>query len=223
MTTENVRRRIWEIGIVPVIRASSVEEARRAVEAIQLGGIPLIEITMTVPGATKIIQELTKHYGKGVLIGAGTVTNARDAESCIDAGAEFLVSPGLSIPALQVAAKRGILAIPGALTPTEVMEAREAGADVIKIFPCGSVGGPKHIKALKAPFPNAHFIPTGGVNLSNAAEYFAAGAFALGVGADLVDLKALRENNSQKIVDGARALVQAVELARPAKSQSQIV
>jgi 2-dehydro-3-deoxyphosphogluconate aldolase/(4S)-4-hydroxy-2-oxoglutarate aldolase len=220
MTKENVRKRISEIGIVPVIRAASVDEARQAVEAIQLGGIPVLEITMTVPGATKIIQELTQHYGKRVLIGAGTVTNAHDAESCIDAGAEFLVSPGLSVPALQIAARRGILGIPGALTPTEVMEAREAGADVIKIFPCSSVGGPKHIKALKAPFPDAHFIPTGGVNLSNAAEYFAAGAFALGVGADLVDLKALRENNPQIIVAGAKALVQAVQLARSARSQS---
>lgn len=218
MTTDSVRKRIGDIGIVPVVRASSVEEARRAVEAIHLGGIPVIEITMTVPDATKIIQELAKHHGNKVLIGAGTVTNARAAEQCIDAGAEFLVSPGLSIAVMQVAAKRGILALPGALTPTEVMQAREAGAEVIKIFPCSSVGGPKHIKALRAPFPDAHFIPTGGVNLSNAAEYFAAGAFALGVGADLVDLAALRDNNPEKIVAGAKALVLAVELARAARS-----
>jgi 2-dehydro-3-deoxyphosphogluconate aldolase/(4S)-4-hydroxy-2-oxoglutarate aldolase len=153
-----------------------------------------------------------------VLIGAGTVTNAKAAEECIDAGAQFLVSPGLSVATLEVAAKRGILAMPGALTPTEVMQAREAGAELIKIFPCSSVGGPKHIKSLKAPFPDAQFIPTGGVNLSNAAEYFAAGAFALGVGADLVDLAALRDNNPEKIVAGARALVLAVELARASRS-----
>jgi 2-dehydro-3-deoxyphosphogluconate aldolase / (4S)-4-hydroxy-2-oxoglutarate aldolase len=218
MTMESVRKRIWETGIVPVVRASSVEEARRAVEAIHLGGIPVIEITMTVPGATKIIQELRKHHGEKVLIGAGTVTNAKAAEECIDAGAQFLVSPGLSVAVLEVAAERGILAMPGALTPTEVMQAREAGAEVIKIFPCSSVGGPKHIKSLRAPFPDAKFIPTGGVNLSNAAEYFAAGAFALGVGADLVDLAALRDNNPEKIVAGARALVLAVELARAARS-----
>jgi 2-dehydro-3-deoxyphosphogluconate aldolase/(4S)-4-hydroxy-2-oxoglutarate aldolase len=218
MTTEIVRKRIWETGIVPVVRASSVDEARRAVEAIHIGGIPVIEITMTVPGATKIIQELRKHHGEKVLIGAGTVTNAKAAEECIDAGAQFLVSPGFSVAALEVAAKRGILAMPGALTPTEVMQAREAGAEVIKIFPCSSVGGPKHIKSLKAPFPDAQFIPTGGVNLSNAAEYFAAGAFALGVGADLVDLAALRDNNPEKIVAGARALVLAVELARASRS-----
>jgi 2-dehydro-3-deoxyphosphogluconate aldolase/(4S)-4-hydroxy-2-oxoglutarate aldolase len=218
MTTESVRKRIWETGIVPVVRASSVDQARRAVEAIHLGGIPVIEITMTVPGATKIIQELRKHHAEKVLIGAGTVTNAKAAEECIDAGAQFLVSPGLSVAVLEVAAKRGILAMPGALTPTEVMEAREAGAEVIKIFPCSSVGGPKHIKSLRAPFPDAKFIPTGGVNLSNAAEYFAAGAFALGVGADLVDLAALGDNNPEKIVAGARALVLAVELARATRS-----
>ena len=218
MTTESVRKRIWETGIVPVVRASSVDEARRAVEAIHLGGIPVIEITMTVPGATKIIQELRKQHGEKVLIGAGTVTNGKAAEECIDAGAQFLVSPGLSVGVLEVAAKHGILAMPGALTPTEVMQAREAGAEVIKIFPCSSVGGPKHIKSLRAPFPDAKFIPTGGVNLSNAAEYFAAGAFALGVGADLVDLSALRDNNPEKIVAGAKALVLAVELARAAKS-----
>jgi 2-dehydro-3-deoxyphosphogluconate aldolase / (4S)-4-hydroxy-2-oxoglutarate aldolase len=218
MSTESVRKRIWEIGIVPVVRAENAEEAHRAVEAIHLGGIPVIEITMTVPHATKIIQELAKHHGKKVLIGAGTVTNAKAAEDCIEAGAGFLVSPGLSLTVLRVAAKRGILAIPGAFTPTEVMQAREAGAEVIKIFPCSSAGGPKHIKALRAPFPDAQFIPTGGVNLSNAAEYFAAGAFALGVGADLVDLAALRSNNAEKIIAGARALVLAVELARAARS-----
>ncbi len=218
MNTETVRQRIWEIGIVPVVRASSVDEARRAVEAICLGGIPVIEITMTVPDATRIINELAKPHGKKVLIGAGTVTSGRAAEECIDAGAEFLVSPGLSVPVLQVAAKRGILALPGALTPTEVMQAREAGAQVIKIFPCSSVGGPKHLKALRAPFPDVQFIPTGGVNLANAAEYFAAGAFALGVGADLVDLSALRDNNPEKIVAGAKALVLAVELARSSRS-----
>jgi 2-dehydro-3-deoxyphosphogluconate aldolase / (4S)-4-hydroxy-2-oxoglutarate aldolase len=218
MTTARVAKRIWEIGIVPVVRAASVEEARRAVEAIHLGGIPVIEITMTVPEATRIIQELAKQYGEKVLVGAGTVTKAQGAEACIDAGAEFLVSPGLSVAVLEVAAKHGILAIPGALTPTEVMRAREAGAEVIKIFPCSSAGGPKHIRALRAPFPDAQFIPTGGVNLSNAAEYFAAGAFALGVGADLVDLTALRTNNAEKIIAGAKALVLAVELARAARS-----
>jgi 2-dehydro-3-deoxyphosphogluconate aldolase/(4S)-4-hydroxy-2-oxoglutarate aldolase len=214
---ENAINKIHEIGIVPVVRAANLDEARRAVDAICTGGIPVIEITMTVPNAPAMIQELVKHYGTSVLTGAGTVTTAKQAEICLDAGAQFLVSPGLSVPVLQTAAARGILAIPGALTPTEVMAALEAGAQLIKIFPCGSAGGPKHIKALKAPFPETRLIPTGGVNVNNAAEYLAAGSFALGVGADLVDLAAIRRNESGKIVDMAKILIDSVKLARTSK------
>ena len=173
---------------------------------------------MTVPNAPAMIQELVRQYGTSVLTGAGTVTTAKQAEICLDAGAQFLVSPGLSVPVLQTAARCGILAIPGALTPTEVMSALEAGAKLIKIFPCGSAGGPKHIKALKAPFPETRLIPTGGVNLENAAEYFAAGSFALGVGADLVDLAALRRMEPNKIIDMAKALIDAVARARASKA-----
>ena len=214
MALEDTIKRIKEIGIVPVVRAANIDEARQAINAICRGGIPIIEVTMTVPNAPAMIRELVQHYGDQVLTGAGTVTTARQAEFCLEAGAQFLVSPGLSSAVLQVAAQHGTLAIPGALTPTEVMAALEAGARVIKIFPCGSAGGAKHIKALRAPFPETPFIPTGGVNLSNAAEYLAAGSFALGVGADLVDLAALRRNESQKIVEMAKSLVETVRLAR---------
>ena len=214
MALEDTIRRIREIGIVPVIRAANLDEARQAINAICRGGIPIIEVTMTVPNAPAMIRELVQHYGDQVLTGAGTVTTARQAEVCLASGAQFLVSPGLSSAVLHVAAQHGTLAIPGALTPTEVMAALEAGARVIKIFPCGSAGGAKHIKALRAPFPETPFIPTGGVNLSNAAEYLAAGSFALGVGADLVDLAALRRNESQKIVEMAKSLVETVRLAR---------
>ena len=214
MALEDAIRRIREIGIVPVVRAANLDEARQAINAICRGGIPIIEVTMTVPNAPAMIRELVQHYGHQVLTGAGTVTTARQAEVCLEAGAQFLVSPGLSSAVLHVAAQHGTLAIPGALTPTEVMAALEAGARVIKIFPCGSAGGAKHIKALRAPFPETPFIPTGGVNLSNAAEYLAAGSFALGVGADLVDLAALRKNESQKIVEMAKSLVETVRLAR---------
>lgn len=217
MTIETAISKIHEIGIIPVVRAANVDEARRAVDAIHAGGIPIIEITMTVPNAPAMIQELVRHYGTDVLTGAGTVAAAKQAEICLDAGAQFLVSPGLSVAVLQAAARRGILAIPGALTPTEVMAALEAGAKLIKIFPCASAGGPKHIKALKAPFPETRLIPTGGVNLTNAAEYFAAGSFALGVGADLVDLAAVRRNETAKIIDMAKALIDTVRLARPSK------
>jgi len=218
VTIENAISKIQEIGIVPVVRAANLDEARRAVDAICAGGIPVIEITMTVPDAPKMIEELVRHYGTSVLTGAGTVTTAKQAAICLDAGAQFLVSPGLSVPVLQVAAQRGVLAIPGALTPTEVMAALEAGAKLIKIFPCGSAGGPKHIKALKAPFPETRLIPTGGVNVTNAADYLAAGAFALGVGADLVDLAAVRRNETAKIIDMAKTLLDAVRLARAVKS-----
>jgi 2-dehydro-3-deoxyphosphogluconate aldolase / (4S)-4-hydroxy-2-oxoglutarate aldolase len=213
---EDVIRRIGEIGIVPVVRASSVEEANRAVEAICAGGIPVVEITMTVPNAISVIRELVQRRGSDVLIGAGTVTNADQAESCLRAGAQFLVSPGFAVSVLSVARANAKLAIPGALTPTELMNAQDHGARLVKIFPCGNVGGPKYLKSLKAPFPQSSLIPTGGVNASNAAEFIAAGAFALGVGADLVDVSALREGNLEKVSTAARELVAAVASARTA-------
>jgi 2-dehydro-3-deoxyphosphogluconate aldolase / (4S)-4-hydroxy-2-oxoglutarate aldolase len=214
MNVDEVVGKIAEVGIIPVVRAASLDHARRAVDAICEGGIPILEITMTVPDAPAVIREVIRQYGSAVLTGAGTVTTAAQAEICIDAGAEFLVSPGLSAKVLRVADRRGILAIPGALTPSEIMAAQEEGARIIKIFPCGAAGGAKYIRDLRGPFPHATFIPTGGVNLTNAAEYIAAGAFALGVGSDLVDTKALHSGNSQKVVDAARAYISAVRQAR---------
>ncbi|HZR31455.1 MAG TPA: bifunctional 4-hydroxy-2-oxoglutarate aldolase/2-dehydro-3-deoxy-phosphogluconate aldolase [Terriglobales bacterium] len=214
MTRDEVIRRIGEIGIVPVVRAGSPDEASRAVEAILAGGISVVEITMTVPNAVAVIREVVRQYGKKVLTGAGTVLTAKQAESCLAAGAEFLVSPGLSLPVLRVAEAAGKLAIPGALTPTELMAASIEGAELVKIFPCGNVGGPKYLRSLRAPFPDINLIPTGGVNLSNAGDYIGAGAFALGVGADLVDTAALRNGDLQKIIGTARSLVDAVRRAR---------
>jgi 2-dehydro-3-deoxyphosphogluconate aldolase/(4S)-4-hydroxy-2-oxoglutarate aldolase len=214
MTIEDVIRRIGEIGIVPVVRAATVEDATRAVEAICAGGIPILEITMTVPNATAVIRHVMREYGNTALIGAGTVTTAEQADQCIRAGAEFLVSPGLSFPVLAVAQACAQLAIPGALTPTKLMHAHDNGAKLIKIFPCGNVGGPKYLRSLRAPFPHAALIPTGGVNISNAADYIAAGAFALGVGGDLVNATALRAGDLAKITQAARALIQAVHGAR---------
>jgi 2-dehydro-3-deoxyphosphogluconate aldolase/(4S)-4-hydroxy-2-oxoglutarate aldolase len=216
MTIDDVIRRIGEIGIVPVVRAAAVDEATRAVEAICAGGIPIVEITMTVPDATTVIRQVARQYGKDVLLGAGTVTTAPQAEQCIAAGAEFIVSPGLSFPVLAAAQACGKLAIPGALTPTELMNAQQNGAKLIKIFPCGNVGGPKYLKSLRGPFPDVALIPTGGVNAANAAEFIAAGAFALGVGAELVNAAALREGNLARIEQAARELVGAVLTAREA-------
>ena len=206
-----------EIGIVPVVRATTVAKTQPGAveEAICAGGIPVLEITMTVPNATSVIRHVVREHGSTVLIGAGTVTTAEQAEQCIRAGAEFLVSPGLSIPVLSVAQACAKLAIPGALTPTELMHAQDNGARLIKIFPCGNVGGPNYLQSLKGPFPNTPLIPTGGVNVSNAADYIAAGAFALGVGGDLVNAAALREGNLAKITEAARrASVRTVHAAR---------
>ena len=216
MTIDEVIRRIAEVGIIPVVRAATVEEATRAVQAICAGGIPVLEITMTVPNAVSVIREVVQQHGDKALVGAGTVITADQAEACIRAGAEFLVSPGLTTAVLSVARVAEKLAIPGALTPTELMNAHDHGARLVKIFPCGNVGGAKYLKSLKAPFPSAQLIPTGGVNAANAAEFVAAGAFALGVGAELVDAKALREGNLEKITASAQELVQAVNAARAA-------
>jgi 2-dehydro-3-deoxyphosphogluconate aldolase/(4S)-4-hydroxy-2-oxoglutarate aldolase len=218
MNIEETLRKIGEIGIVPVVRAASFEEARQAVDAICAGGIFVIEITMTVPNAPAVIREVVRKYGDTVLTGAGTVLNFEQARECLDAGAEFLVSPGLSVPVLHAAQASGKLAIPGALTPTELMAASLEGARVIKIFPCENMGGAKYIRALKAPFPRVELIPTGGVKLSNAAQYIAVGAFALGVGADLVNVAALRDGRAQEITDAAKKLVEAVRLARETRS-----
>lgn len=214
MTIEDVIRRIGEIGIVPVVRAATGEDAARAVEAICAGGIPILEITMTVPNAVSVIRHVIREHGSAALIGAGTVTTGEQADQCIRAGAEFLVSPGLSTRVLAVAQACAKLAIPGALTPTELMHAQDHGAKLVKIFPCGNVGGPKYLQSLRAPFPHAALIPTGGVNAANAAGYIAAGAFALGAGGDLIDAVALRAGNLAKITQAARELVQAVQAAR---------
>jgi|SRR5215469_10225257 len=214
MNPELVLRQIGEIGVIPVIRASTSQHALDAVEAIEAGGIPIAEITMTVPDAIATIREVVARCGDRVLVGAGTVSNALQARECLNAGAQFLVSPGLSVAVLEVARALGALAIPGALTPTEVMAAEEAGVRAVKIFPVGSVGGPKYIRALRGPFPDLRFIPTGGVSPANAAEYFAAGAFAIGMGGDLIDAQALREGRKHEVVQVCRAVGETVRSAR---------
>ncbi len=209
-----VRERIIEIGVVPVVRAASAREARIAADAVCEGGIPIVEITMTVPGAVEVIRELTKSGSSDVLVGAGTVLNVEAARRCLDAGAQFLVSPGLNVQVVQLAAAEGKLIMAGALTPTEVMAAWEAGSDFVKIFPCGQVGGAKYIKALKGPFPQVPFVPTGGVNLNSAAEFIEAGAVALGVGGECVQADALKSGKPEIIVENARKFLAIVKEAR---------
>jgi 2-dehydro-3-deoxyphosphogluconate aldolase/(4S)-4-hydroxy-2-oxoglutarate aldolase len=214
MNKQKVRDRILEIGIVPVVRASSAREARMAADAVCEGGIPIVEITMTVPNAVDVIRELRKSAGSNVLIGAGTVLNAEAARRCLDAGAQFLVSPGLNLKTVEFAGREDKLIMAGALTPTEVITAWEAGADFVKVFPCGQVGGAKYIKALKGPFPEVPLVPTGGVNLNTAAEFIEAGAAALGVGGELVQADALRSNKPEIVVENARKFLAIVKQTR---------
>ena len=192
MKKQEVRALIEEIGIVPVIRAGSPQEARFAAEAVWRGGIPIVEITMTVPGALGVISELVKTMPK-VLVGAGTVVNQDLAFKSFDAGAQFFVTPGFSQQTVAAAHDLDLLIMAGALTPSEVMTAWDAGVDFVKIFPCGNVGGPSYIKALKGPLPHVPLVPTGGVNLETAADYIRAGAVALGVGGELIPKEALQE------------------------------
>ncbi len=222
MDKQKVRDRITEIGIVPVVRASSPRDARIAADAVCEGGIPIVEITMTVPGAIDVIRELTKNAASEVLVGAGTVLNAEAARRCLDAGAQFLVSPGLNLQTVELAVREGKLMMAGALTPTEIITAWEAGSDFVKVFPCGQVGGAKYIKALKGPLPQVRLVPTGGVNLDTAAEFIQAGAAALGVGGELVQAEALKSNKPEIIVENARRFLAIVKQARAQMASSSI-
>ena len=222
MDKQKVRDRITEIGIVPVVRASSPRDARIAADAVCEGGIPIVEITMTVPGAIDVIRELTKNAASEVLVGAGTVLNAEAARRCLDAGAQFLVSPGLNLQTVELAVREGKLMMAGALTPTEIITAWEAGSDFVKVFPCGQVGGAKYIRALKGPLPQVPLVPTGGVNLDTAAEFIQAGAAALGVGGELVQAEALKSNKPEIIVENARRFLAIVKQARAQMTSSGI-
>src|SRR6516162_5670560 len=193
MTAKEILAFITEVGIVPVVRASSAEAAIQAVEALYSGGIRAAEITMTVPGAIRALEKVADQFGNKLVLGAGTVLDAETARACMLAGAEFFVTPSLRVATIEMAKRYSKVICPGALTPTEVLTAWESGADVVKIFPCGNVGGPRYIKALKGPFPQIEMIPTGGVNLDTAGDFLKAGACAIAVGGELVDAKTIKE------------------------------
>jgi len=214
MTRDEVAKRIREIGIVPVVRGKSAKQAQLAAEAVCAGGIPIVEVTMTVPGAVELIAQLVKASGAEILIGAGTVLDAETANRCLDAGAQFIVSPGFDLETVRFVKQQGALMMAGALTPTEVISAWKAGSDFVKIFPCGSMGGAKYLKALKAPLPQVPMIPTGGVNLETAGDMIRAGAEALGIGGELVSASALASGDTQPITDAARKYVAIVREAR---------
>src|SRR5258708_36205622 len=214
MNKTDVLQSIRGVGLIPVVRAESAAQAMRAVEAIKAGGVNVLEVTMTVPGAIGVIEQLTKAFGAEALIGAGTVLDPETADRCIQAGAQFIVSPALNEETIAFCRAQDVAIFPGALTPTEVVRAWNAGADAVKVFPAGALGGASYLKALKAPLPQIELIPTGGVSLKTAADFIKAGAMALGVGADLVDPEALREGNAALITERARQFLEIVRLTR---------
>jgi 2-dehydro-3-deoxyphosphogluconate aldolase / (4S)-4-hydroxy-2-oxoglutarate aldolase len=213
MKKHEVRALIEQVGIVPVIRAASPQDARFAAEAVAQGGIPIVEITMTVPGALDVIAELVRTAPE-ILVGAGTVLDAAAAQKCADAGAQFLVTPGFDAATVAAARELDLFIMAGALTPTEVMTAWKSGADFVKIFPCGNLGGPNYIRALKGPLPQVPLVPTGGVNLETATDYLLAGAVALGVGGELVQKEALKARNGELIRGFAKQFVELVKEVR---------
>ncbi len=205
---------IERVGLVPVLRAKSIAQAHAVVEAMIAGGVTVVEVTMTVPNAVHLLKELKKEHGAKILLGSGTVTTAKEAEDTIDAGAEFVVSPSLHPEVIAATKAAGKLSIPGALTPTEVITAHRAGADYVKIFPCSAMGGASYLKSLLAPFPHLKLIPTGGVTLKTAEEFIRAGARALGVGSDLVNLAAIDEGKPEIITEAAKAYLEVLAKVR---------
>jgi 2-dehydro-3-deoxyphosphogluconate aldolase / (4S)-4-hydroxy-2-oxoglutarate aldolase len=202
---EKTQEIIERVGLIPVLRAKSSAQAHAVVEAMVAGGVTIVEVTMTVPGAVDLLKELKGEHGSSLLLGAGTVTTAAQAEATIEAGAEFVVSPSLHPDVINATRSNGKLSIPGALTPTEAITAWDSGADYVKIFPCSAVGGASYLKALLAPFPHLKLIPTGGVTLQTAESFLQSGARALGIGSDLVNLAAIDSGHPELITDAARA------------------
>jgi 2-dehydro-3-deoxyphosphogluconate aldolase/(4S)-4-hydroxy-2-oxoglutarate aldolase len=207
---ESTAQILERVGIIPVLRARNASQAHAVVQAMLAGGVTVIEVTMTVPGAVDLLRELKNEYGAKLLLGSGTVTTGDQAEATIEAGAEFVVSPSFHPDVIAVTKARKKLSIPGALTPTEVITAWNAGADYVKIFPCSAMGGASYLKSLLAPFPHLKLIPTGGVTHHTAASFLEAGARALGVGSDLVNLAAIDQGAPEIITAAARAYLKVI-------------
>ncbi|HUZ46291.1 MAG TPA: bifunctional 4-hydroxy-2-oxoglutarate aldolase/2-dehydro-3-deoxy-phosphogluconate aldolase [Terriglobia bacterium] len=205
---------IREVGLIPIIRASTSDDAFQAVEAIVAGGVPIAEVTMVVPNALRVMERAVEHFGDKVLLGAGTVLDTETCRAAIFAGAEFIVTPTLDVKVIEMARRYSKACIPGGLTPTEILTAWQAGADMVKVFPCGPAGGARYMKAIMGPLPQIDLVPTGGVDLESTPKYIRAGAAAVAVGGELVSSKALREGNSASITAAARQYVEAVRSAR---------
>jgi 2-dehydro-3-deoxyphosphogluconate aldolase/(4S)-4-hydroxy-2-oxoglutarate aldolase len=214
MMPETTSEIIERVGLIPVLRAKSIAQAHAVVEAMIAGGVTVVEVTMTVPNAVHLLKELKKEHGARILLGSGTVTTAKEAEDTINAGAEFVVSPSLHPEVIAATKAAGKLSIPGALTPTEVITAQRAGADYVKIFPCSAMGGASYLRSLLAPFPHLKLIPTGGVTLKTAEDFIRAGARALGVGGDLVNLAAIDDGKPEVITEAAKAYLEVLAKVR---------
>ncbi len=213
MEKQETLRALREIGLVPVLRAESVEHAMALATAIAAGGVTVMEVTMTVPSAVEVMRRMARDLPQ-VLVGAGTVLDPETARICILEGARFVVSPALNVRTIELCQRYSIPVLPGALTPTEIVTAWQAGADVVKVFPASAMGGARYIRTLKAPLPQIEMIPTGGVSLETAREFLEAGSFALGVGADLVDARAIHEGRHEKITEHARRYLGIVQAHR---------
>ena len=214
MSSQQTLQAILEIGVVPIIRCESASVALEAARAVYRGGIQALEVTMTVPGALRLLENLADEFGDRITLGAGTVLDPETARACMLAGAEFFVTPSLNLRTIEICKRYSKVVMPGALTPTEVVTAWEAGADMVKIFPVGNLGGPKYIKALKAPLPQIKMAPTGGVTLENAADFLRAGADAIAVGASLMDTKAMNSGDFDVIERKAQEFLNVVAQAR---------
>jgi 2-dehydro-3-deoxyphosphogluconate aldolase / (4S)-4-hydroxy-2-oxoglutarate aldolase len=217
MTKDQIRNRIEEIGIIPAIRVSTAEDALFAAEAVCHSGIPIVEVTMTVPGALDVISELVRSSSE-LVVGAGSLSGVETASRCLDAGAMFLTSPGLDLEIVEFALKKKVVVFPGVMTPSEIMAARKAGADFVKVFPCAPLGGPAYIKALKRPFPTVPLIASGGVNQQTAADFIEAGAVAVGIGRDLIQPAAIERREGGWIRELSRRYLQMVGDARNQKA-----
>lgn len=220
MDKQQILAAIIDIGVVPVVRTATAEGAIRSIEAIHKGGIRAAEITMTVPGALRALEKVADQFGDSIVLGAGTVLDPETARACMLAGAQFFVTPALSLPTIEMAQRYSKPIMPGALTPTEVLAAWQAGADVVKVFPASAVGGAKYIKALKGPFPQIEMIPTGGVNLETAADFLNAGACAVAVGGELIDAKTILEERYEVFTDRAGQYLDIVRKTRAAAAKA---
>jgi 2-dehydro-3-deoxyphosphogluconate aldolase/(4S)-4-hydroxy-2-oxoglutarate aldolase len=214
MNKQQILSSIIDIGVVPVVRTSTAEAAIKSIEAIHRGGIRAAEITMTVPGAIRALEKVADQFGDSIVLGAGTVLDPETARACMLAGAQFFVTPALNLKTIEIAQRYSLPIMPGALTPTEVVTAWEAGADVVKVFPASAVGGAKYIKALKGPFPHIEMIPTGGVNLDTTADFLKAGACAVAVGGELVDPGTIKEGKYEVFESRARQYLEIVHRTR---------